>query len=105
MWSANSADLNPVYIWGVTRQRAYQVSIQDKDELRQRFVEMWAECQYSEVDYVIDQWVAKKTARVVCPCERVSFNSSYDVIEIPFANNMTTGCFQSDPIIGETILL
>ena len=43
MWPPNSPDLNPVdyAIWSIMRQRVYQTTVHDIDELRQRLITVW----------------------------------------------------------------
>jgi len=40
----------------MTQMCVYQVPIRDTDDLRQRFIETWAEFQQSVVEDAINQW-------------------------------------------------
>ena len=64
LWPPNSPNLNTVdyKIWGCVQEHAYQKSIRDVDQLKQRLVEVWSGVQQTVLDAAIGEW--RKRLRV-----------------------------------------
>ena len=57
-WPPNSTDVNPVdyQIWGVMKDRMYQMPVRDVAYLRHRLIDTWNDSSQNIVDNVVDEW-------------------------------------------------
>lgn len=99
MWLASSPYLNPVCVcqW-LMQQHAYQVSVQDVDELHQGFVETQAECWMIWLIGDRNDWKGVSTLMIthlLCGFACLKFKILY---------NITNDCFQSCPLFGENCI-
>ena len=74
LWPPNSPDLNPVdyKIWGVMQQRVYESRVNNVDELKQRFNNVWHGVQQDIIDLAVSQWRQRLRA-CMRACTRETF--------------------------------
>jgi len=67
LWPPNSPGVNPVdyQIWGVMKDRMYQMPVRDVAYLRQRLIDTWNDSSQSVVDDVADEWHKRLVLRPV----------------------------------------